>query len=579
LKISAQGRNLRKILEEKITYEIPDYQRPYSWTKDEIEDLFTDLDAVIHSDSNHFFGAFVFNDERRNENVIEVIDGQQRLTTIAIFLYVLRYLYSLEPFRNFEGVEHRRNKLKEYLEFLDDDGQMVGSKMKLGELNNEFFEEYIVKAWSMSLTEREDIIRRFKAMDKYNASKQIKESFEVILNKIENRIKDLDVTSAIKEIKEINEVLLKKFEVVEIVVEQDADAFLIFETLNDRGLELSSVDLIKNKLFKNCSSYMDFNDLKEKWVSMIRIVDDSVKKFLRHYWIANFEFVSHPGLFKAVRLRANNYEVSKKLIKELYELAPFYDALHNPSSDSFRNAKLKRALGDMNKLNFDLTHPILIAGIDRYKNNEEMLYKLARLCLNFLIRYITVMKEKPGVIEKEIGVLARNFKNNGDIQEISSRFQYYAKDSEFKERVRTLSVNYRSPSTYFILTEFEKSLHTEDWIAPARSEVTVEHILPRTVDFNLAHEGEWASSFKQEDHEIHVDRLGNLTLLGPSAQGRAGNKNFIDKKNVYATDTDMFMTRKLTENEKWTKQEIDQRQNLMAEKLVRIFTLNLEEIK
>ena len=427
MKISAQGKNLRKIFEEKVTYEIPDYQRPYSWTKDEIEDMFADLNAVINSDNNHYFGAFVFNEEKRTDNVIEVIDGQQRLTTVAIFLYVLRYLYSMEKFRNVEGVEHRRNKLKEYLEFLDEDGQMVGSKLKLGELNNEFFEEYIVHDWNKSIEEKEDTVKKFKALDKYNASRQIKEAYEYSINRILKQIKDLDPNMAIKEIKEIHDALLKSLEVVEIVVEQDADAFLIFETLNDRGLELSSVDLIKNRLFKNCSNYMDFNELKEKWVNMIRIVDTSVKKYLRHFWIANYDYVTHQGLFKEVRNKAETYEFSKNLIKELHDLAPYYDALNNPSSDSFSSKKLKKVLEDMNKLNFDLTHPILIAGIHRFKNDEASLYKLARLCLNFLIRYITIMKEKPSQIEREIGLLAKSLRKNGDISEVSLKFKDFAK--------------------------------------------------------------------------------------------------------------------------------------------------------
>ena len=91
--------------------------------------------------------------------------------------------------------------------------------------------------------------------------------------------------------------------------------------------------------------------------------------------------------------------------------------------------------------------------------------------------------------------------------------------------------------------------------------------------------GEWAYSFEQEEHEIYVDRLGNLTLLGPSAQGRAGNKNFDDKKEVYETDTDMIMTRNLTQYNKWTIQEIEDRQKFMADQLVGIFTLNVDKIK
>jgi len=96
MKIDATGVKLVDIFEKKYIYEIPDYQRPYSWTKDEIDDLFNDLINSINSNSSHYFGAFVFNTERRDkEKIIEVIDGQQRLTTVCIFLYVIRSIYEM----------------------------------------------------------------------------------------------------------------------------------------------------------------------------------------------------------------------------------------------------------------------------------------------------------------------------------------------------------------------------------------------------------------------------------------------------------------------------------------------------
>lgn len=96
--------------------------------------------------------------EKESENIIEIIDGQQRLTTVAIFLYVLSYLYNLDRYKNLKGVEHRRNTLKQYLEFLNSDGETVGLKLELGEVNKEFLKKYIVKGWDKDNNYKDEVL-------------------------------------------------------------------------------------------------------------------------------------------------------------------------------------------------------------------------------------------------------------------------------------------------------------------------------------------------------------------------------------------------------------------------------------
>lgn len=579
MEVKAEGRKLEEIFKSNVTYVVPDYQRPYSWERNQIDDLFNDLEEAINSNTNHYFGAFVFNMEKESEKIIEIIDGQQRLTTVAIFLYVLNYIYNLDRYKNLKGVEHRRNTLKQYLEFLNADGETVGLKLELGEVNKDFFKKYIVKGWDKDSDYKDEVIKEFKDRNKFSASKQIKEAFDIILEHINKKIEGLDADDAINEIKKYHDTLLGKFDIVEIKVKQDADAFLIFETLNDRGLALSQVDLIKNKLFKNCAGKEEFENIKEKWIDMVENLEDIsiIKKYLRHYWIANYENTTHQSLFKSVRDKiGNDYDLSKSVIYDLNKMAIYYDGLSNPNNGVFSNKKLIKAIADMNMLKFDLTHPILIAAFKHFKNDEDKLYRVVKICLNFLIRYITVMKGKPSNVEKEIGKHARNLKT--DISIISNLFNEYAKDSEFKEAMKTFTPNYKSPSTYYILTEYEKTLHNEDWIPPARTSVTIEHILPKAVDYSKKLQNEWVQLFTKEEHEIYLNKLGNLTLLGPRAQGKASNKIFSEKKKIYKTDTDMKMTQQLTQIDKWTKDEIDKRQVKIAEAAVEIFTLNLNKI-
>lgn len=581
MKIDAHGRKIREILERKICYEIPDYQRPYSWTKDEIDDLFTDLDSAVDTANNHFFGAVVFNTERKEtDQVVEVIDGQQRLTTLMLIFYSIRTIYSEERFNSEKGILTRRANVENLLEFLDDDGEVIGLKLKLGEANREFFKSYIVDAWNKNDDEKELVKKEFKNKNNLKVNKPIIDAYGHICSVLHDKIKSLSNTQSYTYLKKYHNCLLDKFEVVEIEVENDVDAFLIFETLNDRGLELSSVDLIKNKLFKNCSVSKEFEIVKEKWIKVLGIIDDAkeVKKFIRHYWISKHCFVSAPSLFKEVRdYVENDYVKSKEIVEDLYKLSRYYDSLRNPNDKFLSSKKLIEVLEEMRALNFDLNYPILLSAFNRYPNDEEKIYKIAKLTLNFLIRYISVLKRKPSAIEKIFGELAREL----DIDKVGKELNKYAKDSEFENAIKSLYVKTTSYSTYYLLVEYEKSLHiNEKWISPGRKNVTIEHILPQTISEKNDYGKKWIKAFEDcdESYELYINALGNLTLLGQSGQNKASNKFFDDKKEVYKKHTDMFITKELLEIDKWDAENIKKRQSKMAEKFKDIFTLDIEKI-
>lgn len=580
MKIDAHGRTIRELLERKTCYEIPDYQRPYSWTTNEIDDLFTDLDSAVDNENNHFFGAVVFNVERKeSQKVVEIIDGQQRLTTLMLVLYVIRKMYSFDKFNNEKGIQTRRSNVENLLEFLDDDGDVIGLKLKLGESNREFYKEYIVNGWNKTKSDIELIKKQFKNKSNFKVNKPIIDAYDHIYNIIIDKTKNLSTTQAYEYIKKYHKVILDKFEVVEIEVENDVDAFLIFETLNDRGLELSAVDLIKNKLFKNCSKSIEFDNIKNKWIRILGVIDDAkeMKKFIRHYWIYKHGFVSAQNLFKAVREYVeNDYIKSKCIIDELDKLANYYDALKNPNNKFLCNKNLIAILEEMKALNFDLNYPILLAAFNKYSDDEEYIYKIAKLTLNFLIRYISVLKKKASSIEK----IFANLANNLDIECISEELLKHAKDTEFQNAIKNLDVNIKSYSTYYLLIEYEKSLHiNERWISPGRKDITIEHILPQSIQKGKECGDKWIQSFETiEQCEMYMNRLGNLTLLGQLGQNKASNKYFDDKLIIYKNNTDMIITKELLDFKKWTPIEIEERQTRMSRKYIDIFTLDIRKI-
>lgn len=590
MKIDADGYTVREILKKDIIYEIPDYQRTYSWDENHIDDLFNDIYLAIESENNHFLGAIVFNSERiDNDKVLEVIDGQQRLTTIMLILYVIRRFYKEKIFENESSLNSRRNSIQKLLEFSNDDGEIKGLKLNLGIVNREFFKEYIVNGWDKDKDYLECIKNKFKNKGDLNVNEKIIKAYDYIYDKIRANIgykeevfdNYSDVKNIYDKLRELNDAILDKLEVVYIEVKNDVDAFLIFETLNERGLALSAVDLIKNRLFKICSNKNDFEELKNKWTEIISTIEDNkeLKNFIRYYWISKYDFVRTQDLFKDIKgYLGKDYEKAKNMINDLDKLSRYYKLLIEPNDNLIKNKKLIHVLKETKNLKFNSHFPILIAALQKYdyKINDENFYIVAKLCLNFLIRYISVLKKKPTAIEKLFGEIAREF----NLDNLCSEFTKHAKDNEFKNALEIIEVNQKPYSTYYLLIEYEKNLHSnEEWIAPGRQSVTIEHILPQTVSDSKQCGKNWIGVFRDKERcELYLNRLGNLTLLGPKAQSKTSNKFFDKKQEVYKEYTDMFMTKELLEYSKWDAEEIEKRQKRMAEKFVDIFTLDIKKL-
>lgn len=578
MNLHADSTNIDSLLKE-YTYIVPDYQRVYSWNKLQVDELLEDIDMGIGNGSDHFFGAMMLNvGRKKKEGKIEIIDGQQRFTTVIMLLYAILEMYNLPRFSHMENIGGRMHTLSGKLAEKNDDGQIIAKKLTLGDGNKQFFESYIIDSLNNNI-EKEKIIFEYKKQNKYNINKKIIESYEVIKDYFIGAINSRTNEGAYELLKNYQSYILKSLEIVRIEVEEDADAFLIFETLNDRGLALSSVDLIKNTLFKNCANSSEFESIKEKWTSMISNLDDinEVKKYIRHYWISKQKYVSTQNLFKEYRGYVNSdFDKSKEIINELHKYSKFYYALSNPRSGYFSDEKLISTLECMNKFKFDLTHPILISTYIKYQN-EIILYKTTKLCLNFLIRYISISKGKPTAIEKKIGEIAVN----SNQKEISDLFIENSDNNELKDTLRSMNLNYKSYLAYYCLVEYEKILHkNEPWRSTGRTDITVEHILPQTIKSEDEHGEYWISSFKGEENcKLYQNRLGNLTLLGKVPQNKGKNYNFNIKKDVYKKFTDMFSTKELIEYTVWNRESIENRQNKMAETLCSVLTLDISNIK
>lgn len=249
--MDAENQSVRDLL-GKYCFHVPDYQRSYSWKNENIDEFLDDLFNVVHStqaDARHFMGAITMAKRDERHDAVDLIDGQQRMTTIFLFLYVILGEYRSERFA--DKARGRADELLRKLAYLNDDGERTGSRLVLGEFNREFFENFIIDGHHKSDEERELIKSSYQAKHEFTQNQSIYDAFNKMKLMVEERLDCCQTEEdAYDYLKALHICVLDRFEIVTMIVEEEADAFLIFETLNDRGLALSAVDLIKNNVIR-----------------------------------------------------------------------------------------------------------------------------------------------------------------------------------------------------------------------------------------------------------------------------------------------------------------------------------------
>lgn len=571
--MDAENQSVRDLL-GKFCFYVPDYQRSYSWKSENIDEFLDDLFNVVHStqaDARHFLGAVTLAKRDEQHDAVDIIDGQQRMTTAFLFLYVILGQYRSARFA--DKATGRADELLRKLAYLNDDGERTGSRLVLGEFNRAFFDDFVIDGHNKSDEDREHIKFSYQAKHEFAQNQATYDAFNKMKLMVEERLDCCQSEEdAYDYLKALHICVLDRFEIVTMIVEEEADAFLIFETLNDRGLALSAVDLIKNKLFQTFATHPDeFEQLKSAWERMCDNIEnkDDLKKFILHYWRAYKGYTAPQSLYKTCRdyIAANGFAEAKKIVSDLEKLSVYYNGLCDPMGEyPWKNKELRIILEDMKKMRYDLTHPILLAAIGKYPNDEATWAKVAKLCLNFLIRYISVLKNKPTSIEKEICQWA--CAPNLGVEMLRDNFAAKAPDGQFRDQLLTLAMPHTLPLTHYLLCVYEADGcgRKEIWTTPGRGSNTVEHILPQTVKPSTEWGKYWIEQFGTvEDCDTYKDRLGNYAFLTKEAQAKALNKDFHYKKVVYRDETDMKLTQELVSCTEWNLNEINKRQARMAD--------------
>lgn len=536
-------------------YVVPPFQRDYSWTQENWEDLYNDIIDLSKDGRPHFMGTIVLQ-TTENENQYIVVDGQQRIATISLFaLAVIRVLKDLVE----SGVDTDENS--ERVRILTD--TMIGrkdvtslhyqSKLKLNTNNDLFYQSKIL------------MFEKPVSFNKLTYSeKLIYDAYRYFYEELRKKYKN---DKGVKIAKFLEEVVSVKLLFIEILVENELSAYTVFETLNARGVELTTTDLMKNYLFSlvaNQSS--DFEIAKESWKNIIDII--GIKKFpvfLRYYINSRFEFVRKDKLFKRIKSIVNTGKEVFNLLIQLEKVAYLYNALKNPDDDFWNDCgNQKEIVRYLNELKlFKVTQPILLllAAYDKFSPEEFL--NLLRVCSVISFRYNVIGKLNPNVLEKSynkaaIAVFAGNITMARDA--FNDLKQIYINDESFVNMFSTKTLNTKSSKKMvkYILCHLEQQVASSE-IMPDynNSKITIEHILPEKA------EDRWNEFFTDEDKTNYTYRIGNLTLLEHKKNREAANKGFTEKSEIY--ETSKFKMTQDIKFDEWDVSTLRNRQQLLAQ--------------
>lgn len=578
--LSTSSESVRNILERAL-FEIPMNQRSYEWGKEQIENLWEDICLTIKSDQEneghdsmgHFLGAIVVIGKERSLDQArwKIIDGQQRLTTLIVLAECLRhYVDMVGDIKLRKPMENALWNCKVSYE--------MGSTVPRLRLNREdnFFRGLLIDC---DTKESKEAYYEANKNNKSEVQNNIWEAFNFYYQNIESYIES-EGGEYDNKVRDLVDTYLDKLYMLQVRTENTWMAYRLFETLNDRGLELSKADLIKNVLLEHAEDAGDdiLEDVNEAWSSIRSNYEDQSKRLLELPQILQFSYtyrhkkVKKEDIFDKV---AGSLRTGKR---DALELAREFE----------RDSINWRAflLGDM--INWSdrvedghyaiidplwKSHcaPFILGVMDKFSDDIELLSQLFTLCEHYLFRQGMICRDSVSSLQDFFGKMAESIRLGDDINQIAHDFKVASPDQPFIESFKTASIS-NMKQGFYAIWKIENFMLSEMNFRPKSQSAAqhLEHIMPKRPDEN------WGGVENEEDFGSYVNRIGNLLVLQSNFNQHIKNKS-IDYKMSNETEMDyehseLKLAAEFIENfsdwsveGEWTLKSIEIRQHYLAE--------------
>ena len=338
--IKPKERQIREILGAKKQYEIPRFQRDYSWEKRNYREFLCDIvgNLIISGNkatsSPYFMGTMLFvgDSEDENQRVVQVVDGQQRLTTITILFSVLARIF------NEKNEPKLGKRVFDYVMAEDDNGDEV----RIIKTTSSYpYFSFFIQSLNQEHAKRPNTEEEQSIAQTYEYF--LDQLSEIKLRKIckEQKLTDSEVTY-IDLLKAIRDQILDST-VVEIYTKDNKLANKLFEILNAKGKQLAHIDLIKNKIFEKLDSTEPADFAQETWKNIVSTLNEGRERtgfatFYRHFWASCYERKTASKLYESFN-KAIKPEQYESFLSQLESESKVYKNITNPCREDYQNKK------------------------------------------------------------------------------------------------------------------------------------------------------------------------------------------------------------------------------------------------
>ena len=530
---------------------VPRNQREYSWTRDEVSQLLQDFSRAIN-EGVYFLGSIVT--IPRPDGTLEVVDGQQRLATTAILLAAIRdYLEDKDEQMIVADINTK------ILAAIDRNKREYVPRLTLNADDNELFRRITIKGED---TPEESPTRT---------------SHQLLLQAQQLAAEHIRSLVATWDIKDHGDLLNRWVSFIEndavvvlIRVPNPTDAFKMFETLNDRGLGISQVDLVKNYLFAQAGSRID--EVQSRWTSMRGTLESSdedeiVINFLRHALIVVQGHVRVADIYDRVQTRVKSEQGAVAFAATLENLAAVYISTFNPAHERWSGypESARKAIQVFDLLGIKPMRPTILAAAAKMSNSQ--VGDTFQFLISLGVRLLLASSTRSASVEIPLAEAAYEiFKDSIDsVEGLKHKLESISpSDADFQDAVaRTRVTNSKLARYYLRSMEMQAKSQPAPWFMPTEDPLAInlEHVLPKNP------EGKWPS-FDDEEAANYVGRLGNLALMRTNENSEFKSSTFKRKKQIYK-ESPYLLTSQIADLNEWAPSAIVHRQEQMAELAVK----------
>ena len=531
MKFTPENKTIKTMFRSYPIMSIPSFQREYSWDKYYYNVFFMDIiDGLKREDdklknTDYFIGTMVFSGSEKNDESIEVIDGQQRLTVITIMLSVLT-----NKFKNINE-KNLANATFEYIKTKDDYGMPIPKLKSI--TSYPYFEAYVQSI------EKTDIL---PATEEEINIKQTYDYFESELEEVNLKKKHgFDLNISYKDLLTAIRDQILQMNVISILTEEKDSAYEIFEILNAKGKNLASIDLIKNTIYSKFHADDNAKDkiIEREWEGIKKILRSRNQNigfatFYRHYWISKYQKTTNSKLYDSFKKHIKSNKKSYELyVEDLSTEAETYMKIVSPSIGDYKDRKeynwLIQSLKAIEKT-FGVTQArIALLSLYELKLYDRISAKAFKAAVNyienFIFAYTGILKNQANIYETRFSKLAiklRESKSKSDTNNLLEEFLYKAFEDRYPEKEEFLSA--------FVHLKFSKTnIPTNTITKYALNKISSK--------FN---DSEAFSIDSSIEHIINEDLsnentlyVGNLICLELDLNNEASDLTFEEKLEVY----------------------------------------------